>query len=515
MANRDEPVNGKQSKLSLKKNGNLVLTDAGREIWTTNTKSSSPLQLQILDSGNLVVTQLDKKSYLWQSFNFPTDTILPNQPFTKDTVLISSKSSTNYSSGFYKLYFDNDNVLRLVYTGDEVTSVYWPSPWLVPWAAGRTTYNNSRIASLDTEGQFKSTDDFKFTTCDYGISTLQRKLTLDVDGNIRVYSLTKRRWIVSWQAISFTCTIHGICGPNSLCTYNSEMGRSCSCMQGYKAKNQSDLSFGCESTFDFNKHLDYYDFLKLPSVEFYGFDSLYIQNTTLKECQKSCLDDPSCKAIQYNYDSAFKFFVCYTKRLLFNGIYKDGLSYDQKLVNESRLECTSSIIELQRTYAKNGGNGSIKFMLWFSIIIGIIEATCFILFDYITKQPSGATTQSYLAIVTGFRRFTYDEIMKATHKFKDEVGRGGGGVVYKGLLPDNRVVAIKVLHEATQGEAEFLAEMSTIGRINHKNLIETYGYCAEGKHRILVFEYMENGSLAEKLGTDELDWTKMLEIATV
>ncbi|GKD60996.1 S-locus glycoprotein domain-containing protein [Tanacetum coccineum] len=104
--------------------------------------------------------------------------------------------------------------------------------------------------------------------------------------------------------------------------------------------------------------------------------------------------------------------------------------------------------------------------------------------------------------------------MKASHKFRDEIGRGGGGIVYKGILPDNRVVTIKRLHEAFHGEAEFLAEMSTIGRINHKNLIETYGYCAEGKHRILVYEYMENGSLAKSLGANQLDWRTKIEIAT-
>ncbi|XP_071704237.1 putative receptor protein kinase ZmPK1 [Rutidosis leptorrhynchoides] len=525
VANREEPVNGKQSNFSLKKNGNLVLTDARREIWTSATTSTSPLQLQLLDSGNLVLTQLNEKSYLWQSFSFPTDTILPNQPFTKDTVLISSKSSTNFSSGFYKLYFDNDNVLRLVYISDEITSIYWPPTWELPYEAGRGTYNNTRIALLDTKGQFLSSDYFTFITTDYG-STHQRKLTLDVDGNIRVYTLNEKRWIVSWQAISFTCTIHGICGPNSLCTYNPEMGRSCSCMKGYKPKNQSDLSLGCEPTFKFDKRLESYEFIKLPSVQFYGFNSFFMRNNTFDECHRKCFNDSNCKAFQYNIESDYVF-LCYTYTLLFNGYHKgtgfttylklpktDVLLYDQKLVKESRLECTSSIVELQRTYAKKSTNGSIKFMLWFSIIFGAIEATCFIFFYYITKRQSGATCQSYLAIATGFRRLTYDEILKVTHKFRDEVGRGGGGVVYKGLLSDNRVVAVKVLHEATQGEAEFLAEMSPIGRINHMNLIETYGYCAEGKHRILVFEYMENGSLAEKLGTNELDWTQMSQIAT-
>ena len=71
-------------------------------------------------------------------------------------------------------------------------------------------------------------------------------------------------------------------------------------------------------------------------------------------------------------------------------------------------------------------------------------------------------------------------------------------IVYKGVSSNNRVAAIKRLNEANQGEGEFLAKVSIIGRINHMNLIEMWGYCAEGKHRLLVYEYMEHGSLAKK-----------------
>ncbi|XP_035845872.1 putative receptor protein kinase ZmPK1 [Helianthus annuus] len=526
MANRDEPVNGKRSKFSLGKTGDLVLTDAGRRFWTSNTNSKFPVQLKLLDSGNLVLIHIDNKSYIWQSFSSPTDTILPNQPFTKDTALTSIRSLTNFSSGFYKFYFDNDNVIKLLYNRDEVTSVFWPRPWLLPWAAGRTTYNNSRFASLDSKGRFWSSDSFTFLTSDYG-KTLQRRLTLDVDGNIRVYTLNKRRWIVTWHAISTTCAIHGVCGPNSLCTYSPESGRTCACMHGYKAKNHSDSSFGCEPTFDLTKHPENYDFIRLPFVEFYGFDSQFSSRSTFSECKKACLDDPNCKAIQFNFDQGYGAFVCYVKTLLYNGFYKgtpfntylklrktDVLSYNQKVANESKLECSTSVIELKRPYEEKDESGSRKFMLWFSIILGGIEVLCFLFFCLITKRTSGKTTQSYLAIATGFKRFTYDEIMKVSHKFREEIGRGGGGIVYKGKLPDNRVVAIKVLHDAIQGEAEFLAEMSTIGRINHMNLIETYGYCAEGKHRILVYEYMENGSLASNLlVANKLDWLKRFEIA--
>ncbi|XP_035845870.1 putative receptor protein kinase ZmPK1 [Helianthus annuus] len=223
MANRDEPVNGKHSKLSLHEDGNLVLTDAGRYIiWSTQTRlNSSSIRLQLYNSGNLILHE--QGNPVWQSFDHPTDTLLPNQPFTKKTQLISSRSSTNYSSGFYKLYFDTDSILRLQYNNHEMTTIYWPDPGLLPWEVGRYQYLYSQRASLDSEGRFNSTDGLGFLSADFGYGP-QRMMKIDMDGNLRVYSLVKHgatwEWMVKWQAVSHSCKIHGACGPNSLCTHS-------------------------------------------------------------------------------------------------------------------------------------------------------------------------------------------------------------------------------------------------------------------------------------------------------
>ena len=70
-----------------------------------------------------------------------------------------------------------------------------------------------------------------------------------------------------------------------------------------------------------------------------------------------------------------------------------------------------------------------------------------------------------------------------------------GGIAYKGVLSNKRIVAIKRLNEANQGECEFLADVSIIGQINHMNMIEMWEHCIEGKDKRLVYEYMEHGSL--------------------
>ncbi|KAJ4794281.1 Serine/threonine-protein kinase [Rhynchospora pubera] len=126
---------------------------------------------------------------------------------------------------------------------------------------------------------------------------------------------------------------------------------------------------------------------------------------------------------------------------------------------------------------------------------------------------------TYKAITNHFRRYTYKELMKATKNFNDELGRGGSGVVYKGIVDDERLVAVKKLNDVTQGEEEFQAELSVISRINHMNLVRVCGFCSEGPHRILISEYVKNGSLDKILfeerqnSNNVLGWYERYKIA--
>ncbi|KVI03329.1 Apple-like protein [Cynara cardunculus var. scolymus] len=532
MANRDVPVNGKQSELSLRRDGNLVLIDAGRTvIWSTKTKStsSSSLQLQLLNTGNLVLDVGGQT--LWQSFDYPTDTLLPNQPFTKSTKLVSSKSRSNYSSGFYKMFFDSDGILRLIYDAPETTTIYWPHPSFRSWEVGRLQYMYSRRAILDSNGQFNSSDGWKFKSADFGMGR-QRIMRIDVDGNARVYSLVEHerrmKWEVEWQAISQPCKIHGTCGPNSLCTYSQDSGRKCSCLSGYKMVNYEDSSYGCEPEFK-PCIQDDCDFIELRHVEFYGYDVRIHGNYTVDACKKDCLQDNTCIGFQFGWKEDSGFFYCCIKTSLQNG-YEMGYEYSmyiklpkrlvssfkQKTVSQSSLNCPPPMLTtITRSYEENNDIKPLGFMLVFGCVIGFIEIVCIVVFWYFSSERSSTTEQIYIPAATAFRKFTYSELKKASCNFSEEIGRGGACVVYKGRLSDNRVAAIKRLKNTNHhGEAEFQAEISTIGRVNHMNLIETWGYCAEGKHRLVVYEYMENGSLAKNLGIGKLDWATRLGIAT-
>ncbi|KAJ8763234.1 hypothetical protein K2173_026135 [Erythroxylum novogranatense] len=531
MANRDFPVNGRRSKLSLLRTGNLILTDAGRSIiWSSGTVSNSSVGLYLDDNGNLVLCQEDNV-ILWESFDFPTDTLLPLQLLSKDTKLISSRSQSNISSGFYRLYFDNDNVIRLLFDGVEVSSVYWPDPAKVSWDSGRSTYNNSRVAWFDEFGKFRSTDNLTFVSADYGVG-LQRRLTVDFDGNLRLYSRTEGNtaWAISWQAISQPCTIPGICGANSLCMYVPYFGRKCSCLPGYRLKDTTDWSYGCEPIFTPSSLITESSFVRLRHVEIYGYDFMFQKNDTLKNCEKFCLQVAECKGFQFRSMKSEGFSYCYLKNLLLNGYVSPNFpgdfyvrlpravsSHGNVLPVRMDLSCPNdNHKQLDRRYSKDRENGTLRSLLWVAGAIGVAEiCAVFLVLFYLNKSgrnPNEAT-ESYHLAATGFKRFTYSELKKATGNFSEEIGRGAGGIVYKGMLPDDRVAAVKRLNEAIQAEAEFLAEVSTIGKLNHMNLIEMWGYCVEGKDRLLVYEYLEHGSLAQYISSHSLDCQKKFEIA--
>ncbi|XP_026394589.1 probable serine/threonine-protein kinase At1g01540 isoform X2 [Papaver somniferum] len=98
--------------------------------------------------------------------------------------------------------------------------------------------------------------------------------------------------------------------------------------------------------------------------------------------------------------------------------------------------------------------------------------------------------------------YTLKELEEATKGFSDDrvIGEGGYGIVYLGHLKNNTKVAIKnLLNNRGQAEREFKVEVEAIGRVRHKNLVRLLGYCAEGDHRMVVYEYMDNGNLEQWL----------------
>jgi serine/threonine protein kinase len=93
------------------------------------------------------------------------------------------------------------------------------------------------------------------------------------------------------------------------------------------------------------------------------------------------------------------------------------------------------------------------------------------------------------------KRYTYAEIKKATNSFKDKLGQGGYGSVYKGKLQDGSLVAVKVLSESEGNGEEFINEVASISVTSHVNIVGLLGFYLEGSKRALIYDYMPNGSL--------------------
>ncbi|XP_030954726.1 LEAF RUST 10 DISEASE-RESISTANCE LOCUS RECEPTOR-LIKE PROTEIN KINASE-like 2.4 [Quercus lobata] len=101
-------------------------------------------------------------------------------------------------------------------------------------------------------------------------------------------------------------------------------------------------------------------------------------------------------------------------------------------------------------------------------------------------------------------RYSYSQTKKMTKCFKDKLGEGGYGSVYKGKLQSGHLVAIKMLSNKSNANGqEFINEVATIGRIHHENVVQLIGYCVEGLKRALIYEFMPNSSLDKYIFSQE------------
>ncbi|TVU20511.1 hypothetical protein EJB05_36723, partial [Eragrostis curvula] len=156
------------------------------------------------------------------------------------------------------------------------------------------------------------------------------------------------------------------------------------------------------------------------------------------------------------------------------------------------------------------------------VVVGTVVLLLFVIKRNKTKQkdvePQDGNGNSRMQHGNG-RQFTYRELEVITDNFQRVLGRGGFGSVYDGILKDGTQVAVKLQSDfSNQGDREFLAEVQTLTKIHHKNLVSLIGYCMDGNHLALVYEHMSEGSLEDKLrGYDQnpgsLTWKQRLRIA--
>ncbi|PON95107.1 GPCR kinase [Trema orientale] len=138
-------------------------------------------------------------------------------------------------------------------------------------------------------------------------------------------------------------------------------------------------------------------------------------------------------------------------------------------------------------------------------IVTISAIVSFLTMRHVKYQQTPSRRRSSLTIsmkIDGVKAFTFKEMALATGNFDSstQVGRGGYGKVYKGILTDKSIVAIKRAEEGSlQGQKEFLTEIELLSRLHHRNLVSLIGYCDEEEEQMLVYEFMPNGTLRDWL----------------
>ncbi|KAL5729885.1 hypothetical protein ACHQM5_002776 [Ranunculus cassubicifolius] len=111
------------------------------------------------------------------------------------------------------------------------------------------------------------------------------------------------------------------------------------------------------------------------------------------------------------------------------------------------------------------------------------------------------------------QRYTYSDIKRMTSSFRNTLGQGGYGTVFKGKLLDGCSVAVKVLKESKGNGEDFINEVATIGRTNHVNVVRLLGFCSDGSKRALVYEFMTNGSLERFIHSEDIEEDKSSPIS--
>ncbi|GMN72380.1 hypothetical protein TIFTF001_053546, partial [Ficus carica] len=499
--NRDDMPRPCGTTLLLSSDGRLVLRDAqGMEVGKIANTSQQATSASMLDTGNFVLYN-SSSEIIWQSFDYPTDTLLPEQRLVARQQLVSGMSETNHSSGMFRLRMQiNGNLAQ--YPEDSPIL-----PYYAYWKINTFKEGEGVSLILDHNGQVclqNSTGFIIKTIFSGGNSKVVYRLTLSVDGNLRLYShslVYDSIWAVEWFSIKNKCAPIGLCGLNSYCVLGDDEEPTCACPPGFDFTDQRRRSLGCRrnSSADCTSRSE----ITLSLAELDGImwaaDNSYsvVSSMNKASCKMECLRDCNCQVA------------------LFRGQKCKKLMSPMRYAKTARKGFATTIIKLHNgsseentTMAGRGGNGEVSTGVLISSLsvssFGLVALAVLVALVYRCriqeyKRIAYQGNIEFLEDVT-LRPYTFSELEKATNGFTDQVGKGAFGTVFKGVLiskSSRKVVAIKRLEKViADGEREFRNEMKVIGKTHHRNLVKLLGYCHEGTNRLLVYEYMTNGSLA-------------------
>ncbi|KAG6639645.1 hypothetical protein CIPAW_10G115200 [Carya illinoinensis] len=513
VANRDRPLKTSSGVLTISEDGNLVvLNEEKKIIWTSNvTNSVSNPSAQLLDSGNLVLKENNTGSILWESFQHPSDSVLPRMKMItdiktgKNVRLTSWKRHSDPSVGAFFAASYLSNLPEMFIWND--SKPYWRSgPWNSQIFIGTppmySVYLNGFSLVDDKEGTF-------YFTYDISNKSMLLHYTLSSEGNLEeIRSINGKDWVVTWSSLVSECDIYGKCGAFGSC--NSQNSPICSCLEGFEPKNMEEWngrnwSSGCvrrtplqctrvNSTGGEEGQKD--GFLRVKMMKTPDFANW--SSTVEDECRYQCLENCSC--IAYAYESGI-----------------GCMSWSSDLIDLQKFSTGGVDLYVRVAYSELDKKGELKVIITVTVVIGsVFVAICtFFLCQWMAKRKVSMNKDKLEELPILSR----EELASATNNFdqSNKLGQGGFGPVYRGKLPDGQEVAVKRLARTSgQGLEEFMNEVVVISKLQHRNLVRLLGGCVEGEEKMLVYEYMPNKSLDtflfDPVQRELLKWRKRFDI---
>ncbi|XP_024197992.2 G-type lectin S-receptor-like serine/threonine-protein kinase RKS1 isoform X2 [Rosa chinensis] len=486
-------------------------------IWSSNVSRSvqnvntSTLSAQLLDTGNLVVFQDDNnENFLWQSFDHPTDTLIPgmkvgmNWKTGREWVLTSWKSQDDPGTGDYTLRLYPNQIASPQFFMYKGSSKYWRSD---PGTTGLVTNQEETYYPMNNTNAIT-----RATVIDSAVEGF----TWD-DGGLQ--------WKVGFSAPKSRCDWYGECGANSKCLPDNVIMFWCDCLPGYVPNSISDWnhkngSGGCVSNrLGLLKCGDGDGFVKVARVKYpdTSIGALSKSGMSAKECEQECLRNCSCTAyLSTENEGPVDCLTWYDDLMdikMYTEIGQDLYVRVNATVLAANARRSEGFLERRR-------------MLAIPILSAVLALVLIIMLACWWRKKNRNTKDFVEAeeLVEKQRHpelqfFDLDTIVAATDHFSrvNELGHGGFGSVYKGQLPNEQKVAVKRLSQTSgQGIEEFKNEVALIARLQHRNLVKLLGCCIKGEERMLVLEYMPNKSLNSFLFDNTrrsfLDWEKRFEI---
>lgn len=507
-ANRGSPVTNSDTFM-FGNDGNAYLESGSAVVWSTNTSGKGAASMELQDSGNLVLLGNDSRP-LWQSFGNPTDTLLSDQNFTDGMKLISSPNSNNLS--FY-LEFESGDLM--FYANFQPPQPYWSMQGDTRKTINKVSGDIYSVALGSNSWQAYDQSHaliWQFIFSQASDPNITWAAVLGNDGSLSFFNLENggQGGAEQMRIPQDSCQTPEYCGPYSICYSNNR----CQCPAALNFG--STCNAGTVSQCSSNSSVEYASIG--DGIGYFAIDFVSpIAESTLTGCKQSCMTNCSCVALFFDEKSG--------KCFLFDNIGSLRQSDNKSAGYVSFVKISSS----GTNNVQEGSSGKKRFPI---VVVIIVLTTLVVIAALIClgvrhmrrkklSEPSQASSEedTFLENLSGMPvRFSYRELQTATNNFSVKLGQGGFGSVYQGVLADGTQVAVKKLEGIGQGKKEFRAEVSTIGSIHHVHLVRLRGFCAEGMHRLLAYEYMANGSLDRWIFRNDndgfvLDWDKRFHIA--